>query len=128
MKKKKPEPAPKVKPISGLDEFKAQYGNDYQKIISHPAFLAGMQLLDVLKLRTIASLQDEDIEKNSREILADFRGYLQHVNDLVTLNDRQDFRLPIEEPDIYLSPEQVGEHEQLMQKHRDEQKKSRYGN
>ena len=126
MKKKITKPVIVTKPMSDLEDFQAQFGADFKKLTEHPAFQAAMQLLNIRKLEKVTNLQDSDIEKNGREILADLRGHLQHENDLVSLPEKKEFKLPFDEPDVYLSPEQVAEAEQLMDKFREQTKRQRY--
>jgi len=122
--KKKPEPKPPLP--TDLEEFKARYGNDWQLITRSPAFLAGIQLLNLRKFKGITNLSDDQIERNGREILGDLRGHLKYENDLLTLHDQRNFEFPIEEAEEYASPEQVAEMQQLIEKHREQRKKTYY--
>src|SRR6266404_2615205 len=109
MAKRQPAKKPTPPPVTDLSEFQSAYGGEYAKIVAHPAFLAGMQLLNVRKMNEIALLTDGDIVQRGREILASLRGHLQHENDLISLHKKQEFALPFEEEEQYLSPEAVGE-------------------
>ena len=124
MKAKKPKT---INPIpADLDEFQVQYGAEWLSITKSPAFLAGMQLLNVRKLKGLTALTDEQIEKNGREILSDLRGHLQHEEDLLTLHDKREFRFPVEEETEYLSPEAAAEMERTRDNLIQEQRKRRY--
>ena len=112
---------------SDLEEFQSQYGGDWLNITRSPAFIAGTQLLNIRKLKSITGLSDEQIEKNGREILADLRGHLKHEDDLFTLHSATEFSIPSEEQDEYMSPEQAAQMESLMSRFREQSKKERYG-
>ncbi len=107
MAKKQPKPKTPVPIPTDLEEFQSQHGPDWLNIIRHPAFIAGMQFLNVRKLKEITNLQDEQIEKNGREILASLRGQLKHEDDLFTLHVQSESALPVEEQDYYISPEEA---------------------
>ncbi len=124
MKAKKPKPKPPIP--SDLEEFQALYGADWIRISQSPAFLAASLLLNTRKLKGITNLSPEQIEKNGREILANLVGHLQHEDDLFTLHQQKDFKTPIEEEMVYLSPEQQVEQEELISKFRDQQRKQHY--
>jgi hypothetical protein len=85
--------------MTRTEEFQKKYGPDYAKTIHEPAFTDAMLLLNLEKLDRIANLPDEEIEKFSREILADLRGHLKHELDLMMLHERREFDptgLPVE--------------------------------
>ena len=125
-KKREVKPKPPTQIPSDLEEFQATYGGDWLNIIRHPAFIAGTQLLNVRKLKTITTLSDDQIEKNGREILSDLRGHLQHEDDLFTLRTRTDFKLPVEEPDEYLSPEEAAQLEAQIDQFRQRRKETQH--
>ncbi len=120
-KPKTPTPIP-----TDLEEFQSQYGGDWLQITRHPAFIAGTQLLNIRKLKSVTNLSDEQIEKNGREILADLRGHMKHEDDLFTLHNQTDFKLPAEELDEYISPEQAEMLRNQIDRFREKQKESHY--
>ena len=128
--KKKPEPKPKVldKPLTDLEDFQAQYGDEWRRLIAMPVFRAGLQLLNVRSLDQISSLSNEEIEKNSVAILSVLIGQLRHENDLFNLHQKKEFKFPLEEQEEYMSPEEEAAHQQLRSKFIEEQRKRRYGN
>jgi hypothetical protein len=77
--------------MTRTEEFQKKYGPDYAKTIHQPAFTDAMLLLNLEKLDRIVNLSDEEIEKHSREILADLRGHLKHELDLMMLHERRTF-------------------------------------
>ncbi len=126
MAKKKSKSLTPTKIPSDLEEFQSQYGADWVNIKQHPAFMAGMQLLNVRKFKGITFLSNEEIEKHSREILADLIGHLKHEEDLFTLDEKREEQIIPEEGFEYLSPEQVAEQSQLLEKYREQTKRDRY--
>jgi hypothetical protein len=125
--KKKKEPKAPVPIPSDLEEFQSQYGNEWLQITRHPAFIAGTQLLNIRKLKEITTLSDDQIERNGREILASLRGHLQHEDDLFTLHSKSEFKLPTDDQEEYLSPEEAAEHEALIERFREKRKRDHYG-
>ena len=109
-----------------LKEWQARFAADWIRYINHPSFQAGIQFLRNRKLERVALLNEEQIEKNGRELLADLRGYLQHENELLTLHEMTDFTLPFEDTDVYLSPDQQADHAKLIEKFQEENTKKRY--
>jgi len=109
-----------------LKQFQAKYGSVWKKIVDSPAFQAGVQFLRNRKLDSVANLTPDQIDKNSREILGDLRGFLQHEIQLGNLHAEIDFTQPFEEVDEYLSPEQVISEEKVREKYREQTKKERY--
>ncbi len=88
--------------------------------------MAGMQLLNVRKFKSITFLSNEEIDKHSREILADLIGHLKHEEDLFTLDEKREEQLPISEDFDYMSPEQAAETQQLLEKFSEQRKQDRY--
>ncbi len=123
----KKQPKPKTPIPTDLEEFQSQHGPDWLNIIRHPAFIAGMQFLNVRKLKEITNLPDEQIEKNGREILASLRGQLKHEDDLFTLHTQSEQVMPVEEQDFYVSPEEAAMLEAQVDKFRENRKKAHYG-
>jgi hypothetical protein len=122
----KPKEVPKD--IQDLEEFQAQYGEQFQKITQMPAFRAGLQLLNVRALDEITSLSNEDIEKYAPMILANLIGMLKHENNIFNLHKEQSFRVPIGDDDVvYMSPEEEAAHQQLREKFSEETTRKRYG-
>ncbi len=111
---------------SDLEEFQSQYGGDWLQITRHPAFIAGTQLLNIRKLKSVTNLSDEQIEKNGREILADLRGHMKHEDDLFTLHTQTESALPIEEQDYYISPEEAAQLEAQVEQFRIKRKENQY--
>ncbi len=126
MAKKQSKPKTPVPIPTDLEEFQSQHGPDWLNIIRHPAFIAGMQFLNVRKLKEITNLQDEQIEKNGREILASLRGQLKHEDDLFTLHTQSESAIPVEEQDFYVSPEEAAQLEAQVDKFRENRKKQYY--
>ncbi len=126
MKKKVSKPKTPAPIPTDLEEFQSQYGIEWLQIIKHPAFIAGMQFLNVRKLREVTSLSDEQIEKNGREILASLRGQLKHEDDLFTLHAQSESAMPVEEPDFYISPEEAAQLEAQVDQFRESRKKAHY--
>ncbi len=120
-KSKTPVPIP-----TDLEEFQSQYGQDWLQIIKHPAFIAGMQFLNVRKLREVTSLSDEQIEKNGREILSSLRGQLKHEDDLFTLHAQTESVIPVEEQDFYISPEEAAQLEAQVDQFKIKRKEAHY--
>lgn len=112
--------------VSGYDEFKKAYGLDWINIVRHPAFLAAMQLLSAKKLNSVALLSDEYIATYGKEVLSDLRGHMRHENDLLTLHEQEDFKLPFEETEEYFSPEQVAKLEEQKKQFRERNEQARY--
>ncbi len=121
LKPKTPTPIP-----TDLEEFQSQYGGDWLKITQHPAFMAGMQLLNVRKFKGITFLSNEEIEKHSREILSNLIGHLKHEEDLFTLHERQEEQIIPNEDFDYISPERASEIQQILDKASEQQKRERY--
>lgn len=111
---------------TNLKEFQGKYAGVWRKIIEMPAYQAGVQFLRNRKLDSVANLSDEQIKQSSEQLLGDLRGFLQHENDMQSLSEMTDFKLPFEEPEVYLSPEQALETEKLVEKFQAENRKNRY--
>ena len=126
MAKKQSKPKTPAQVPTDLEEFQSQYGSDWLKITQHPAFMAGMQLLNVRKFKGITFLSNEEIDKHSREILSNLIGHLKHEEDLFTLHEKQEEQIIPNEEFDYLSPEQAGELEAFSAKLREQQKRERY--
>ena len=109
-----------------LKEFQARFATEWKRFVDSAAYQAGAQFLRNRKLEGVAILSPEQIEQNSKQILGDLRGYLQHEEEMSKLYEMTDFTLPFEEETEYLSPEQEAEQEQLRAKFRAETKKARY--
>ena len=124
VKAKKAKPKPPIP--SDLEEFQALYGAEWLNIVRNPAFIAAAQLLNIRKLKSITTLSDQQIEQNGREILSDLRGHLKHEDDLFTLQDKKDFKTPIEEEGRYISPEEAIEIDAAIDKFREQRKKTHY--
>lgn len=118
MKKKQKIPQPTVTPkdTSDLELFQAEHGADWQRITTHPAFLAGLQLLKVRAFNEITSLSFEDIEKYGLLILSVLIGRLKTESDMMKLHEERTFTFPTEEELIYMSPEQESEQARLRQR------------
>ncbi len=126
MAKRKLKPLTPTQIPSDLEEFQAQYGGDWLNITRSPAFIAGTQLLNIRKLKSVTNLSDDQIRENGREILADLRGHMKHEDDLFTLHNQTDFKLPVEEMDDYISPEEAEMIRGQIDKFREDRKKSQY--
>lgn len=126
-KKKTPEPTVTPKDASDLELFQSEHGLEWQKITSHPAFLAGLQLLNVRAFNEITSLSFEDIDKYGLLILSVLIGRLKHEQDMKTLHKEQTFTFPVEEETDYVSPEEQAEHEMIRKRFADESRKAHYG-
>ncbi len=126
MAKKQSKPKSPVQVPTDLEEFQSQYGGDWLKITQHPAFMAGMQLLNVRKFKGITFLSKEEIEKYSREILSDLIGHLKHEEDLFTLHEKQEEQIIPNEDFDYISPERASEIHQILEKASEQQKRERY--
>ncbi len=109
-----------------LEEFQAAYGGDWLQITRNPAFIAGTQLLNIRKLKEITTLSPDQIEKNGREILSNLVGHLQHEDNLFTLHNQSEFKLPVEDMDEYISPEEAEMLRSQIDKFREKQKESHY--
>lgn len=109
-----------------LKQFQAKYASTWKQIVDSPAYQAGVQFLRNRKTDSIAMLTPDQIEKSSKEILGDLKGYLQHENELGNLHEMTEFTIPFEEPDEYISPEQEAEQDKLRAKFREETRKQRY--
>jgi hypothetical protein len=127
VKKKTPDLKTVPKTATDLQMFQEQYGADWQKIMEMPAFRAGLQLLNIRKLDQIASLTPEVIEQCSVGILSELIGQLRHENQIFNLHKEKEFRFPLEEEDIYVSPEEEAEHQKLREKFSEQARKQRYG-
>jgi hypothetical protein len=112
--------------IGDLEEFQQVHGPEWLRIVQSPAFRAGLLLLNIRKIDSIATLTNEDIEKHGREIVSDLRGHVRLENDLMSLHTMKDFTLPSEEAEEYFSPTQVAEMEMVKERFRKENEKSRY--
>jgi hypothetical protein len=75
--------------MSDLKSFQDEHGEQWNAITQHPAFAAALSFLNLQKISRIASLTDEEIEKNGCLIVADLRGHLNHENDLFALGTKQ---------------------------------------
>lgn len=127
MKKKKvPEPTVIPQDASNLELFQAQHGEDWQRITAHPAFLAGLQLLNVRAFSELTSLSFEDIDKYGLLVLSVLIGRLKHEYDMKNLHKEKTQTFPVDEDVIYISPEEQAAHEQLREKYAEENRK-RYG-
>ncbi len=111
---------------SDLEEFQSQYGGDWLNITRSPAFIAGTQLLNIRKLKSVTNLSDDQIRENGREILADLRGHMKHEDDLFTLHNQTDFRAPEPEEVEYISPEEAEMLRGQIDKFRDERKRNQH--
>ena len=109
-----------------LKQFQAKYASIWKQMVEHPAYQAGVQFLRNRKLDSISILTPDQIEKSSKEILGDLKGFLQHENELGNLHEMTEFTIPFEEETEYISPEQEAEQEQLRKKFREETRKNRY--
>ena len=109
-----------------LKQLQAKYASTLKQIVESPAYQAAVQFLRNRKTDSIAMLSPDQIEKSSKEILGDLRGYLQHENELSGLHEMTEFTIPFEEPDQYISPEQEAEQDKLRAKFREENRKERY--
>ena len=109
-----------------LKQFQAKYASDLKRMIDHPAYQAAVQFLRNRKTDSIAMLSPDQIEKSSKELLGDLKGYLQHENDLTGLYEMTEFTIPFEEDTRYISPEEEAEQEQLRAKYQKESEKQRY--
>ncbi len=107
MAKKKPKSLTPTQIPSDLEEFQSQYGGDWLNITRHPAFIAGTQLLNIRKLKFITGLSDDQIKENGAQILAGLRDHLQLEENLFTLHTATDFKMPVEDVDEYISPEEA---------------------
>lgn len=67
------------------EEFQAQYGEDFARILNSPAFSAGMIHLTIAVTNRVKNLSDEEIQRNSVTILSDLRGRLRHESELIAL-------------------------------------------
>lgn len=76
-----------------LEEFQKTFGSEWRGIVSSPCFAAAFRLLHVQKVAELAFKSDEEIEKNSREILSDLRGWLKHEAAMITLHDKKIYKL-----------------------------------
>ena len=110
-----------------LKQFQAKYASQWKKIVDSPVYQAGVQFIRNRALERVSLLSEDEIEKHSREHIAELRGILRHENDMGTLHEMTDFTIPFEEETEYISPEQEVEQEQLQSKFREETKKQRYG-
>ena len=109
-----------------LKQLQAKYASDLKRIVDSPAYQAAVQFLRNRKTDSIAMLSPDQIEKSSKEILGDLRGYLQHENELGNLHEMTEFTIPFEEETEYISPEQEAEQDKLRAKFREETRKQRY--
>ncbi len=126
MAKKKSKSLTPTQIPSDLEEFQAQYGNDWLQITRTPAFIAGTQLLNIRKLKEITGLSPDQIEKNGREILSNLVGHLQHEDNLFSLHTQTDMKLPVEESDEYISPEEAEMLRTQIDQFRQRQKENRH--
>lgn len=114
MKKKIPvQPQITVAPKNDLEMFQAEHGADWQRITNHPAFLGGLQLLNIRAFNELTSLSFEDIDKYGALILSVLVGRLKHENDMMNLHKEQTFTFPQDEDTVYISPEEQAEHERV---------------
>ncbi len=95
--------------MSALTDFQEQYGEEWGRITSAPAFGAAMLLLNMEKINAIAALSPEEIEAKGKLVLADLVGHLNHENGLASLHARKEFVFT-EVRETY--PEPVAEHAQ----------------
>lgn len=109
-----------------LTEFQARHADAWKKIVDSAAYQAGTQFLRNRALERVALLTEEEIEKHGREHLSDLRGFLRHEDDMAKLHEMTDFKVPFEEPEVYLSPEQVEENRRQIEKYQQENQKQRY--
>lgn len=110
-----------------LREFQAKYAEAWHRFVSSDAGTAGLQFLRNRKLESVMNLNDDQIDKNSRQYLSELRGFLQLETEILQLHEMTEFTVPFEEETEYLSPEQEAEQEQLRAKFREETRKQRYG-
>jgi hypothetical protein len=108
-----------------LQDFQKAYGAQWLQIIQSTPFREAMYLLNKRKTSGLTNLTPEQIEKNGREVLANFVGHLQHEDDLMTLHAQTD-ELATEEVDEYWSPTQAAEFEMMKEKFRTENQQQRY--
>jgi hypothetical protein len=109
-----------------LKQFQAKYASQWKKIVDSAPYQAGTQFIRNRALERVSLLSEDEIEKHSREHLAELRGILRHENDMGTLHEMTDFTIPFEESDEYISPEQEVEMQELQKKFREQTKKERY--
>lgn len=109
-----------------LKQFQAKHARAWKRILDSPVYQAGTQFLRNRALEKVALLSEEEIEKHSREHLAELRGILRHENDLESLPDMTDFTIPFEEPEVPMAPEQVVEIEHQIEAFQQQNQKSRY--
>jgi hypothetical protein len=109
--------------MTDLEKFQREHGPAYRKLTQNSAFQAAMQLLNIRKIDEIASLSDERIERHGHTILGELRGHFSHENDLMILHQKAEFKLPSEDEDEYISPEQQAELQALVKRFREDRKK-----
>ncbi len=126
MAKKKSKPLTPTQIPSDLEEFQSQYGQDWLNIKRHPAFIAGTQLLNIRVLKEITNLSDDEISKNGGLILARLIGQLKHEDDLFSLDSMTDFKMPVEDVDEYISPEEAEILRSKVDEFREQRKKNHY--
>lgn len=127
-KKKAFEQTVTPKDASDLELFQSQHGEAFQKITAHPAFLAGLQLLNLRAFNELNSLSFDEIDKYGLLILSVLIGRMKHEHDMLNLHKEQTFTFPTEDEEvIYMSPEEQSAHEQLRARFQEEERKKRYG-
>lgn len=109
-----------------LKQFQAKYAESWRKFVKSDTGSAGLQFLRNRKLDQLARFSSEEIEKFGVQIAAGLQGYLQFENEVLNLSEMEDFKLPFDEPEVYLSPEQVAETQQQIEKFQEENRKRRY--
>lgn len=109
-----------------LKQFQAKYSGDWRKFIQSDAGVAGLQFLRNRKLEQLAKYSPEEIEKFGVQIAAGLQGQLQFENEILNLPEMEEFKLPFDEPEVYLSPEQVAETQKQIEQFQEENRKRRY--
>lgn len=74
--------------MTDLEEFQQAHGQQWALILQNPAFSAGMIFLSIRTIEGIKNISDDEIERNSKIILADLRGRLRHEAEQFALSIR----------------------------------------
>ena len=119
-----PQTAPHI--VTKIEEWQAAYGDEWSRIVTSPAFTNALWVLHNEKLKEMTTLTPEQIGDHGKERLAEFKGYLTHEEDLLTLHTKREFSLPYEEPEEYLPPEVVAKLEETKKQYREQMRRSRY--
>ncbi len=106
--------------MTDLEAFQKQHSKALVKALENPALRAAQQLLFLRKIDSISRLTDADIAANSREILADLRGFFGYEHSLSTLHKQKEFKLPVEDELEYITPENEAELQALVARFRKE--------